>query len=299
MKILISGATGLVGRKLIQELNKRGDEVYILSRSSQTKMDTPFGNVVIWDSSKIPNLNHLGKIDAVVHLAGEGIADQRWTKERKQSLESSRVEGTKNLIRGISSMSPKNRPQIFVSTSAVGFYGDQGESKITENDKKGEGFLAELCSRWEESANAACQICERTVIMRLGIVLSSDGGALKKMGPAILGSGHQWMSWIHIDDLIQFILKALDHPEIQGVYNLTSPQPVTNKVFTLELARQMGIPRAFVVPVPQFILKAALGEMSSMLIAGQKVIPKRLIEQNFNFKYTELSTALADCKKRK
>ncbi len=234
----------------------------------------------------------LSGIDAVVHLAGEGVVDKRWNAARKKRLKDSRILGSQNLIDAMAALPTNQRPKVLIAASAIGYYGGLDCEPKSEGSRVGSGFLAELCAEWEQRTALASKSGIRTVIMRIGIVLAKDGGLLSKAGPAILGSGKTWMSWIHIEDLIQFILRALEVNALSGVYNLVSPNPVTNREFTKALAKQRSFP--FVVRIPAICLKVMLGEMSEVLLANQNILPTRTISSGFRFRFEKIQDALGD-----
>ncbi|MCO5113002.1 MAG: TIGR01777 family oxidoreductase [Bdellovibrionaceae bacterium] len=292
MKITITGASGLVGRALIKKLSLEGHEVRALVRSPDKIHEIPSGQVFKWSSSGSVPTQSFRSVDAIIHLAGEGIANRRWTKKRKKSLWDSRIDGTESLIQSIESLPPSERPQLLVSASAIGFYGDTGDKIVDEGSPKGSGFLSRLCGEWENAAQKAEGLGLRVVIARFGVVLAREGGALSKMGPFSLGDGRQWMSWIHIKDLLDFLSQAISSKDFQGIYNLVSPEPTRNRVFTRALAQSLHFP--FVLPVPAVALKLVLGEMSQALLASQRVLPKRLESMGFRFSYPHIESALEE-----
>lgn len=291
MKIIVTGASGVIGRRLIYKLITKGHEVRALARSKASLPELPPKNVIPWSDKDIPNSSDISEADAFIHLAGEGIADKYWTKSRKRRLWDSRVVGTKNLVTAITSLPEDQRPKVFISGSAIGIYGSGNDSR-TEDDSPGSGFLSDLCNAWENQAEVAQKQGVRTILLRTGLVLSQHGGLLAKSGPVILGNGKQWMSWIHIDDLVNFIIFSLDKPLMSGPYNLTAPNPVTNAEFTKAIAGAMAIPMT--VKTPAFVLKAILGEMSDAILANQKAIPQRTLLSGFKFKYENLKDAISD-----
>jgi hypothetical protein len=235
--------------------------------------------------------------DAVINLAGEPIADRRWTDRRKQALYASRVDLTEGLIDSLAQQA--NPPKVLISASAVGYYGDRGSQLLNEDATPHPEFSHELCAAWEAAALRAESLGIRVCIVRIGLVLGPDGGLLKRMGLPFklgvggrLGSGEQWMSWIHLDDLVRAIVYLIDHDTLRGAFNATAPEPVTNREFTLQLARQVRRPA--VIPVPAAVLKLGLGEMSQLLLTGQRVIPERLQQAGFNFLHPSLAPALED-----
>lgn len=292
MKVLITGANGLVGKHIMRQLLLEGHQVFALARSPEKILEVPSSRVFRWTHTEIPPVESLRGIDAVVNLAGENIAGGRWTSRRKDLILSSRKIGTQNLVEGISKLPPAERPRLFLSTSAIGYFGDTGQDAVDESSPVGEGFLAKVCTEWEEAANLSEKLGLRLVIMRLGIVLAKEGGALPKMGPVVLGNGRQWMSWVHIQDIVNFTLLALNDENIRGTYNLVSPHPVTNKDFIKTLGQALKYP--LTLPAPGLALKCVLGEMSEMLLGSQKVFPKRLLNSGFQFKYENLESALKE-----
>lgn len=290
MKILITGATGLVGQALIRNLLAEGHEVRALARSPQKVQILPSSQVFKWSDDQQPSQESLKDIEAIIHLAGESVADKSWSAERKARLRDSRIRGTHNLIEALKKMPAGKRPQTFISASAIGFYGDTGENAVNESSSAGKGFLSELTQEWEASALQAKSLGLRTVLLRTGVALSRDGGALTKMAPVILGSGQQWMSWIHIEDLVQFIQFSLQEPSCEGAYNLTSPEPVRNKTFTQLFSKSRRYP--MVLQTPAFVLRIVLGEMSSILLDSQKVLPERVLQAGYKFRFANLTEAL-------
>ncbi|MEX2264213.1 MAG: TIGR01777 family oxidoreductase [Bryobacteraceae bacterium] len=286
MNITITGGTGFIGRKLEERLSADAHKVIVLSRSRGMR----------WEPMKEePPAESLSSADAIVHLAGESVG-QRWTPEAKAAIRESRVQGTRRLIQGLSTLS--RRPAVLVSGSAIGIYGDRGDETLTESSTPGSGFLPELCTAWEREADLAEALGIRVVKLRTGIVLGKGGGALEKMLPPFkafvggrLGSGRQWMSWIHIDDLVGLIRFAIDQP-LSGPVNGTAPNPVTNAQFTRELASALGRPAIF--PAPALALKTLMGEMAGVLLESQKVLPKAALNAGYRFRFPELGPALRD-----
>jgi len=292
MKLVIAGGTGLVGRALVAA--SPADEVVVLSR--RASIGTP--KTVVWDgASSGPWQNALEGADAVVNLAGESVADGRWTAARKKILTDSRINATRALVAAISAA--KKRPRVFVSASAVGFYGDRADEPLDENAKPGSGFLARLCQEWEKEARVAEPLGVRTVVLRIGVVLSKEGGALAKMTPLFktgfggpLGGGGQWMSWIDAEDLAALIRHAIAS-ELSGPVNATAPEPATNRDFSGTLGSVLFRPA--ILPAPAFALRLILGEMSEMLLGGQKVLPKKALASGFVFKHPSVDAALRHC----
>ena len=231
--------------------------------------------------------------DAVVHLAGEPVA-QRWTPEVKASIRESRRRGTESLVRAIAAQ--PRRPAVLVCASAIGIYGSRGDEILTESSTTAHDFLAEVCEDWERQATAAEALGVRVAKVRIGVVLGKGGGALQKMLPPFkafvggkVGSGNQWISWVHLDDVVGILCHALTNP-VRGVFNATAPNPVTNAQFTSELASALGRPAIF--PVPGFALKAMFGEMADILLNGQRVLPRATLDAGYKFQYPELAGAL-------
>jgi uncharacterized protein (TIGR01777 family) len=243
-----------------------------------------------------PWVEKLEGADAVINLAGESIAAKRWTAAQKELIVNSRLDATKVLVDAIGRVSAK--PSVLVNASAVGYYGNVESGDVTEDHAKGTGFLADTCVRWEAEANRAKTLGGRVVIIRIGIVLEKGGGALSKMIPPFqmflggpLGSGRQWFPWVHREDVIGAILFALQNPNLSGPVNAVSPNPVTMKEFCKALGRAMHRPSS--APVPAFMVKLLLGEMSEMLLTGQRAVPKKLQDAGYRFRYPELDNALA------
>lgn len=291
MRVAITGASGFVGRALCAALEGTEHEAVPVRRDD--------GGTLRWSTDAgFDPPDALSGFDAVVHLAGENIAGGRWNDARKASIRTSRVEGTRRVVDALTAADP--RPSVLVSMSAVGYYGPRGATKLDETSAAGEGFLAEVCKDWEQEARAAESLDGlRVARLRLGTVLG-DGGALAKMLPAFkmgvggrLGDGEQYMSWIHIQDVVGAILFALTHDVCSGAINLTAPEPATNAAFTQALGEVLRRPT--VLPVPKFALKVAFGEMAEhLLLTGQRVVPTRLLEAGYTFEHPDLRAALQD-----
>jgi uncharacterized protein len=298
MKIAISGATGFVGSRLVEQLQAQGHQITILTRNPQQAQSRfPQAEVVGYTPFKSGEWQKsISGCDAVVNLAGEPIAEKRWTVAQKQLILESRQLGTQKLVEAIAQAEVK--PQVLVNASAIGYYGTSETAKFDETSPAGADFLAQVCTAWETTAQAVTAAGTRSVILRLGIVLGEKGGALGKMlapfsafvgGP--IGSGKQWFSWIHRDDVVKLIQKAIDDPQMEGVYNATAPHPATMNEFTKTLGAVMNRPSW--LPVPDFALEALLGEGAIVVLEGQQVIPTRTLAQGFDFQYPTLEPALA------
>lgn len=299
MKVLMTGATGFVGRVIVRQLLAAGDEVVVLTRH------VPGAALVLgsqckffqWKNlSEAPPAEAFAGVDAVVNLVGEGIADKRWDERQKKRIYNSRIDGTRQLVLGMKAAGVKT----LVSTSAVGIYGPRGDEEVTETGKPGDDFLSSVCKDWEKEAEVAKDFGARVAIMRVGVVLGRGGGALKKMLPIFklgaggpVGSGNQWMSWIHVEDLAAMYVRAVKEKSFVGAYNATSPYPAKNKDFSKVLGNVLKRP-AF-APAPGFMMKLVFGEMSTVLLDGQRVIPKRLHDEaHFHYRYATLEMALKE-----
>ena len=295
MKITISGASGLIGRRLLKTLSGNGNALQVLSRHAGTNM--PGGiKVFPWDPGKgEPPADSLKDTDAVIHLAGEPVA-QRWSAEAKRRIRDSRVEGTRNLVQAMAKL--RQPPSALICASAIGYYGSRGDEILTESAAAGTGFLPEVCVAWEKEAVAAEALGMRVARVRIGIVLDRRGGALKKMLPPFqmgvggkIGSGQQWMSWIHLEDLVGIVRFALENP-VKGAVNGVAPYPVTNRDFTKALAAAVHRPAIF--PVPALALKLLFGEMSEVLLASQRVQPAAAEAAGYRYRFPQLEGALGD-----
>jgi len=293
MKILITGATGLIGSALCKMLADK-HELIALTRNINKAKNTLPNSIKFIDNLKDLNFDDL---DAVINLAGEPIADKRWSAQQKQRIFQSRLGITEQIVTKINASDAP--PKVFISGSAIGFYGRQpAENVVTESySSTYPEFSHQLCKQWEELALQAQSPDVRVCLLRTGIVLSKQGGALDKMLPPFklgmggkMASGKQMMSWIHIDDMINAIVFLLDAPNAHGAFNLTAPEPVSNTNFTQILAKALKRPALF--PMPEFVLKLLFGEMSDLLIYGQNVIPEKLEQQGFKFKFNTLDAAL-------
>jgi uncharacterized protein (TIGR01777 family) len=299
MNITLSGATGFIGRQLADRLVQHGHRLHLLGRKRPQNLPASIA-FSEWDAAGRPRVESLESADAVIHLAGEPIA-QRWSAAAKQRIRDSRVEGTANLVDTLTEA--RQRPGILISGSAIGYYGSRGDEILTETSPPGSDFLARVGVEWEAQARRAEPLGLRVVLIRTAMVLG-HGGALQKMLPpfraglgGVIGSGHQWMSWIHIDDLVGLILFALDTPDVRGAINGSAPNPIRNAGFTRALASALHRPAIF--PVPEFALKVLFGEMSSVLLSSQRVVPEAPIAAGFSYKFPELEPALTHILKRR
>ncbi|WP_018405519.1 TIGR01777 family oxidoreductase [Marinobacter gelidimuriae] len=293
--ILLTGGTGFIGRILCRELLANGDQITVLSRQSAADVRAVCGRVeVLPDLAKLQG--HKG-FDAIINLAGEGIADKRWSETRKQAIRDSRIELTQQLVEVVKTwLQP---PQVMVSGSAVGFYGAQGGLEVTEATLPHSEFTHRLCSDWEQAAMELTDMDVRVCLSRTGIVVGPNGGFLQRMILPFklgvggkLGSGEQYMPWVHRQDVVGALLWMLNTETASSAYNVVSPSPVTNATFTKTLGSVLHRPT--ILPAPAVALKLALGEMSGLLLTGQRAIPARLQAEGFEFRFTDLEPALKD-----
>ncbi|GEN55399.1 TIGR01777 family oxidoreductase [Halobacillus faecis] len=296
MKIAITGGTGFVGTQLKEKLVQEGHDVYILTRSPKKYKDTEQVTYVGWLKEEFHPENELPVLDAIVNLAGESLNSGRWTEERKQSILESRIKSTEGVLDLIDALPEK--PNVLVNASAVGFYGQSKTKTFTEETTEpGNDFLANVVEEWEARASQAAEKGIRTVYVRFGIILGEEGALPKMTLPykmmigGNLGSGEQWMSWVHIDDVVGLVHFAIENQEIHGPLNGTAPNPKRNKDFGHTLGEVLNRPHW--IPAPSFALKAALGDMSTLLLDGQCVIPKKAMASGYTFHYPELQPALS------
>ncbi len=298
MRVLIAGGTGLIGRHLCKALLDRGDRVAVLSRSPEKAKEMPPGvELHRWDGRSSSGWGDLVEVtDAIVNLAGENIASGRWTAGRKRRIRQSRLDAGIAVTEAIEAAAHK--PRVLVQASAVGYYGPRGGEVVTEETPPGSDFLARLAVEWERSTERVEVLGVRRAVIRTGIVLATEGGALPRMmlpfkffAGGVLGSGRQWMPWIHISDEVRAILFLLDN-ELSGPFNLSAPEPVTNETFTRTLGHVMERPTF--MSVPSFVLKILLGEMATILLEGQRALPRRLLESGYGFEFEHLTPALQD-----
>lgn len=299
MMILITGASGLIGTALQKSFKEKGYELLLASRSEARddahihwNMDTGFAD---------EDLPRLEGLDAVIHLAGESISALRWTDEKKKAIRDSRVFGTRTMIEAFARL--ERKPKVFISASAIGFYGDRGDAEMTEASSAGDTFLSSVCKEWEAESRRAEDMGIRTVLLRTGIVLSKEGGALAtmltpfKLGVGgVVGSGKQWMSWVSLDDLVGAVNFVIENESLRGAVNIVSPNPVTNEEFTKTLGSVLYRPT--ILPLPEFAVNFVFGEMGdALLLDSTRVIPKRLSDAGYEFKLPELKTALENALK--
>ncbi len=309
MKILVTGATGLIGKRVCGSLADEGHEIVVLSRRPERARMVPEARSFRWDPEEgAPPGEVWDGIEAVIHLAGEPVAGVRWSEGQKRRIRDSRVIGTRNLVDGIKTARTAGvageagiRPKILVSGSAVGYYGDRGDEQLFESSGPGKGFLSDVCVEWENESSRAQGLGLRVVIVRTGIVLSDSGGALEKMlTPFKLGlggrlaSGKQWFPWIHLDDIVGIFRHGLLSTSLNGPINGAAPGIVSNEEFTKELAAALERPVFF--PVPELGLRILMGEMADVVLASQRVIPGVAIDSGYKFKYQMLGPALRNLK---
>ena len=303
MRLLVTGGTGFIGAALCEALLQQGHELFVITRRPSAYTPQSHLQYVAWE--ELPSSRQtstwqdvITMVDGVIHLAGTSIAAERWTPERKRVIRDSRVQTTRHLVEVLAERSP--RPAVLIVASAVGYYGPRGDEEISERDLSGRGFLAETCRLWEAEAQRAEALGIRVLRLRLGLVLGPDGGALAKMVPPFrawlggpIGSGRQWISWIHREDAIGLIMWALGHPALAGPVNATAPSPVTMREFCRELAAVLRRPSW--LPVPGAALHLLLGEMADLLLTGQRVMPSAALQHGYRFRFPELQHALASC----
>jgi hypothetical protein len=299
MRVTLTGATGRIGLSIVEALRHRGDEVTVLSRDPErAAAKLPAGvEALRWDPKAGPAPTEaLRARDGVIHLAGEDVA-QRWSEEAKREIRESREAGTRNLVEGLEAAGTE-RPGTLVSASAAGLYGPHGDEPIDEDAPAGDDFLAGVVAAWEREARRAEELGVRVVLMRTGVVLSPDAGALKKMLPPFklgvggpVAGGRQYLPWVHLDDVVGMYLAALDDARWNGPYNLVAPNAVTNREFSKALGRALHRP-AF-APVPGFALKLLYGEMSQIVLTGVNMVPRRALQHGYEFRHPHVQEALA------
>jgi hypothetical protein len=297
--VLVTGATGLVGARLIPTLQARGTTVRVLSRdpgAAARKIGAAV-DAIGWDGITPPP-EAVADCDGVLHLAGEPVFGGLPTSARRQRIRHSRIDSTRALVHAIGDLPAPDRPRSFVCASAVGFYGDRGDERLDEAASAGMGFLADVCRDWESAATEATGYGLRVALLRIGIVLAREGGALPRLALPFrfgaggrVGSGRQWVPWIHIDDLVELLLVAVDDDALHGPINAVAPEPVRNAELTRVLGRVLARPT--LLPVPGFALRAALGELAGELLGSRRVVPARALAHGFAFEHANLEAALA------
>lgn len=300
MKIVLAGATGFIGAPLVELLGKENHDLVLLTRRHRIRQGSLPGRLTMaeWDGATVGSWSgHLDGADAVINFAGEPLDAHRWTPARKERIISSRVNAAGALRKAIARAQKK--PSVVVNASAVGYYGPRDDEGITEEAPHGSGFLAETCVRWEEAAMSMSAEVPRIVILRCGVVLGKEGGALRKMllpfklfAGGTLGSGTQWLPWVHREDLVRVIGMVIGDPAVRGPVNVVAPESVTMKAFCSALGRTLHRPSW--APVPSVLLRLLLGEMAGMVLTGQRVVPAKLQQLGYAFRFPALTPALAD-----
>ncbi|AET67770.1 TIGR01777 family protein [Desulfosporosinus orientis DSM 765] len=299
MKVLIFGGTGFLGRQLTEELLSCGYQVSVITRNRQSTAKKVASEVELleWDNrSPLSSISNLEAIDGVINFAGESIGNRRWTDSVKQEILQSRINATRAIVKAINDGTIK--PKVLINASAVGYYGPRQDEEITEGEAPGEDFLADVCRKWEAEAYKVHNPLTRVVTIRIGVVLGSQGALAKMVTPykfyagGPLGKGDQWLSWIHIQDLLRMLRFIIEEDQIKGPVNGTAPNPAAMKDFSKALGEVLGRPSW--LSVPEFVLRIALGQMSEMLLHGQRVIPKKVIEAGFEFRFPDLKAAFED-----
>jgi uncharacterized protein (TIGR01777 family) len=300
MRIVVTGGSGFVGRSLVPRLIAEGHEIVLLSRNPNSARKGVDRRVRVeeWDGkTRGAWSSHIDGADAVLNFAGESIAGKRWTSVQKRRIVDSRVDATNAIVAAIGKASKK--PAVLINASAVGFYGPAENGDVPEDHPRGNTFLSETTDQWEVSARSVQQYGVRLVLLRISVVLGESGGALAKMllpfklfAGGSIGTGRQWFPWVHVDDLVGAVLFVLSNKDVSGPVNIVAPQAVTMKEFCTTLGKSLDRPSW--VPVPGFVLKIALGEMSEMLLTGQRVVPRALERMGYKFKFPHLDSALSD-----
>jgi uncharacterized protein len=305
MRVFVAGGTGLIGTRLVRRVLERQDSVVLLTRRPSAAQDRFGDGCKTFEGDPMQTgswMDAIAECDAVINLVGEGIFNRRWNQEFKTLLRESRIKSTENVVKAIAKnpKTPSGNNKVLVNSSAIGYYGPRGEEELTENDPPGNDMMAQLCVDWEKAARGAEATGARVAIVRTGVVLDKEGGALPQMlkpfktigigGP--VGSGKQWVSWIHQADIVGIFLSALDRSEAAGPINGTAPNPVTNK----ELAKAQGraLHRPAFLPAPGFMLRLALGEVATVVTTGQRVLPKKAFGLGYAFEFPTIDSALAD-----
>lgn len=302
MKVLVTGATGLVGRRLVRRLIDAGHEVVALTRNlDDASVNLPVRCVI---HEWFPDLGQIDEraldgVDGVVHLAGESVAEGRWSDQKRDALLRSRIDGTRTLVGAIAARPVEDRPWVMVSASGIAIYGERGDEVLNESSSPGEGYLAEVCVAWEQEARRVEALGLRWVALRTGIVLAREGGMLPRVLPAFrlgtggrLGSGRQWMSWIHVEDLVSLYVAALENRAYEGAVNAVAPAPVVNSDFAAALGAALG--RRVRIPVPSSLLSLVLGERAGIVLTGQRVAAVAAEDAGFAFDYPDVASALKE-----
>ena len=300
MRVFMTGASGFIGKRLVRELLRRGDHVVALTRSRKNLPTAASERLTVVEGDPTrPGAweQQVGGCDAIIALAGEPLLAQRWTAEFKRRLVDSRVEGMRCLGTTLAALPTERRPRSLIAASAIGYYGSRGDEILDESSPPGSGFTAQLCSDWEAGARNAEVSGVRVAVLRIGIVVGEGGGILDKMVPAFrafvggpVGSGEQYLAWIHLEDLIGILLLALDNPAISGPLNLTGPTPVRMREFARTLGKVLHRPA--LVPVPELALRLLLGEGAHVPLSSQRVLPRRALDLGYKFRYPDLTSAL-------
>ena len=295
MKLLVAGGTGFIGSVLCRTLIERGHTLIVLTRKPSAYPETSSIQFIPWESEQ---LRRGLMFDAVVNLAGQVPAIKRWSSRQKQEILVSRINTTRRVVKAIGEQAQKS--SVLINASAIGYYGDRTNEELDEKDRAGTGFLADLCQMWEAEAQRAESFGVRVVRLRIGFVLGPNGGALAKMAPVfrcflggVIGHGRQWVSWIHLKDVVGLIEWALLHPQIKGALNATAPYPATMRGFCEELAYTLHRPLWLGVPAP--ILRVMLAEMAEVVLTGQRVLPRVALDSGYSFHYPQLREALKAC----
>lgn len=297
MNIVVAGGTGFIGSSVVRHLSLEGHDVVVLTRNPEKGTLTPGVQLVRWDgATQDAWAEQVRRADAVINLSGESIGAGRWTSARKDRLTGSRINSTRALLEAL--RTGEKKPAVFINFSAVGYYGSVESDEVTEDHPPGEGFLADLCLRWEQEAMAVGELGIRIVILRTGVVIGDRGGALDRMiipfrlfAGGTIGSGKQWFPWVHRDDVAGVIGFALGNVDVSGPVNLVAPEIVDMKSFCAALGGALSRPSW--LPVPSIALRALLGEMAGMILTGQRAVPSRLLDLGYTFRYPSLAPALA------
>lgn len=298
MKLALTGASGFIGRPFLYDCVRRGHEVTALGRDPESISDLPCKKLR-WSATEVQTQEEektlarsLSGLEAVVHLAGAPVGEARWSPEVKKQILESRIYGTRNIVQALAALPADQRPKTLICASAIGFYGSRGDELLSEESTAGNGFLADVVQKWEKEAHAATEFGVRVVLMRVGVVLGADGGALRKMKAVVLGSGRQWMSWVHRDDVISFVEFALSESSLSGVYNIVSPEPAQNSQFTKHFAEATG--SLLTLSAPEWAVRSAMGEMAGIVFDSTRVSPARTLASGFQFRFKDLPAALRE-----